>query len=81
MAEVIQEAIENTPYWIPGDPGTHQDPYVNAAEALTAAGYGPVREAKEAAWDECESANYEIRLEPGGRYWQPYKDNPYRATP
>ena len=30
------------------------------------------------AWDECEAASYEIRLEPGGKFWQPYKDNPYR---
>jgi len=46
MAEVIQEAIENTPYWIEGDPGTHQDPYANAAAALSAAGFGLVADAK-----------------------------------
>ena len=51
-----------------------------SAEALSAAGFGPVKEAKAEAWDECEAASYEIRLEPGGKFWQPYKDNPYRPV-
>lgn len=36
--------------------------------------------AKAEGWDECEVAPYEIRLEPGGKFWQPYKDNPYRSA-
>jgi hypothetical protein len=56
MAEVIQEAVENTPYWIEGDPGTHQDPYANAAAALSAAGFGLVADAKAEALEEAAAA-------------------------
>jgi hypothetical protein len=50
------------------------------AAALVAAGFGPVREAQEEAWDECEAATYEIRLNPTGNAWEPVKDNPYRKA-
>lgn len=31
---------------------------------------------KAQAWDECEAAKYEIRLNPGSNAWEPVKDNP-----
>jgi hypothetical protein len=37
-AAVIKEAAEFTPYWVPADPATHQDPWTNAAMALEAQG-------------------------------------------
>ena len=43
MADVIRDAVECTPYWT-DDPATHQDPYENAAAALSAEGFGPVQE-------------------------------------
>jgi len=46
--------------------------------ALSAAGIGPVQEAKADAWDECEAAPYEIRLNTGSNSWGAVKDNPYR---
>ena len=36
-------------------------------------------EAKAQAWDECESAKYEIRLNASGDAWEAVKDNPYRS--
>ncbi len=36
------------------------------------------REQMAAAWDECEAAKYEIRLNPESNAWEPVKDNPYR---
>ena len=42
MADIIRDAVEWTPYWT-DDPATHQDPYQNAAAALSAAGFGPIR--------------------------------------
>lgn len=40
-----------------------------------------IREAKAAAWEECEAASYEIRLEPTRNAWEPVKDNPYKSQP
>jgi hypothetical protein len=37
-AAVIKDAAEMTPYWVPADPATHQDPWTNAALALEAQG-------------------------------------------
>jgi len=36
--------------------------------------------AKAEAWDECENAKYEIRLNTGSNTWGAVKDNPYRTT-
>ena len=52
MADIIRDAVEWTPYWT-DDPATHQDPYQNAAAALSAAGFGPVQAAQKAAWERC----------------------------
>jgi len=38
VAAVIQDATENTPYWVAGKPETHQCPFENAANALDAQG-------------------------------------------
>jgi hypothetical protein len=49
--------------------------------SMTKAGFHEaIRQAKEQAWDECEAASYEIQLEPNGKFWQPYKVNPYRQA-
>ena len=45
---------------------TKAQPTVDAAAAM--------------AWDECEAASYEIRLDPTGKFWEPYKVNPYRKA-
>lgn len=58
MADLIQFAVEYTPYWKAGDPTTHQDPYANAAIGLVAAGYGTVTEAKSEAWNEGHGAGW-----------------------
>ena len=36
--------------------------------------------AKAEAWDECENAKYEIRLNAGDNSWGAVKNNPYRTT-
>ncbi|MFE4229180.1 hypothetical protein ACFRJ8_14975 [Arthrobacter sp. NPDC056886] len=46
--------------------------------ALEAAAPHMLRDAKAEAWDECEAAKYEIRLNQSGNAWEPVKDNPYR---
>ena len=39
-----------------------------------------LRQAQEQAWDECEKATHEIRLNAAGTAWEPTKNNPYRPT-
>lgn len=50
----------------------------NLRAALEAAAPHMLAEAKADAWDECEKAQYEIRLNGAGDTWEPVKDNPYR---
>lgn len=49
------------------------------AGAIAAAEPYMLREAKADAWDECEAAQYEIKLNAAGNAWEPIKDNPYRS--
>jgi hypothetical protein len=52
MADVLRRELAKGSYQMPGDTLPYETQAANVAAALSAAGFGPVREAQEAAFED-----------------------------